>query len=691
MNKYQKDKIRNIAMIGHGGDGKTTLTEAMLFNANATDRFGKVEDGTTVSDFDQEEIRRQISISTSVAPCEWKNHKINIIDTPGYFDFVGEMLEGVRVADGAVIVLSAVSGVVVGTEKAWDYTTQRDMPKMFFINQMDRENANFNKTIEQLKEKYGTAIAPLQVPIMDGAKFKGFVDVVNMRAREFDGKNIKDIDIPSGMEEQISPVREMIVEAVAENDDELLEKYFAGEELTNEEIRNGLRDGVVKGRIVPVMCGAAAINAGVQVLMDNILDFMPSPVDRPCQVAQKLDSDEQIELNVDEKGPFAALVFKTIADPFVGKLSIFKVYSGEINSDSVVYNPNREQKEKVAQIYFMKGKKQISTDKVSAGDIAAVSKLQYTMTGDTLCDPSNKVKLDEIDFPETSISMAVQPKSQGDEEKISSGLQRLSEEDPTFKIEKNAETKELLISGVGELHLEVITKRLQNKFGVEVVLNEPKIPYRETIKKKVSSEGKHKKQSGGHGQYGHVFINFEPAPEDAEEDFVFVDKIVGGVVPRQYIPAVEKGLKECIEQGVLAGYPVVKLQCTLYDGSYHPVDSSEMAFKVAASIAYKKGLAEANPVILEPVMRVEVLVPEEYMGDVIGDINRRRGRILGMNPKGSQQQVVAEVPQAEMFRYTTDLRSMTQARGSFTARFERYEEVPPNIAEKIIEESKKEE
>ncbi|MGI6113593.1 MAG: elongation factor G [Mahellales bacterium] len=690
MKAYETNKIRNVAITGHGSEGKTTLTEAMLYNAKASERFGRVEDGTTTTDYDQEEIKRQISISTAIAPCEWKGYKLNIIDTPGYFDFVGELLEGIRVADSAVIVVSAVSGVVVGTEKAWDYSERYNIPKLFFVNQMDRENANFSKVLDQLKERYGTSIVPFQVPIIDDKGFKGFVNVVDLVAKEFKGKEVEDIDIPSHMNDEVQSIREMILEAVAESDDELLEKYFAGEELSNDEIHTGLRKGVLSGSIVPVLCGSALSTQSVALLMDTILEYCPSPADRPAVEGENIKTGEVETRSCDINEPFSAFVFKTVADPFVGKLSLFKVYSGTFSSDSSVYNSNKEKNEKVGQIYYMRGKKQINTDKIVAGDIGAVAKLQVTTTGDTLCDAAHPIKLEGIEFPEPSISLAVEPKAKGDEEKISSGLARLTEEDPTFTVDKNSEVNQVLISGVGELHLEVITKRLQNKFGVEVNLSEPKVAYRETIRKSVKAEGKHKKQSGGHGQYGHVWIEFEPAAE-GEGDFVFVDKIVGGVVPRQYIPAVEKGLRECIEKGVLAGYPVVNLKCTLYDGSFHTVDSSEMAFKVAASLAYKKGLAQASPVLLEPIMKVEVLIPEEYMGDIIGDLNRRRGRILGMNPadKGMQQ-VVAEVPQAEMFKYATDLRSMTQARGSFKLTFERYEEVPANISAKVIEQAQKE-
>lgn len=689
MKAYQTKQIRNIGIIGHGGEGKTTLTEAILYSAGAIDRFGRVEDGTTTTDYDSEEIKRQISISAAVAPIEWKNHKINIIDVPGYFDFIGEMYGALTAADGAIIVIGAVSGVAVGTEKAWDYCKEKEIPRMFFVNQMDRENADYFKVLDELKDKYGTAIAPLQVPIMAGGAFKGYVDILNMTAWEFAGKQPKETSIPDDLMDRVEPIREMIVEAAAENDDDLLEKYFSGEELSNEEIRLALRKGIVSADVVPVLCGSALDNAGIQALMDNILEFMPSPEDRPAMVGTNPKSKDMEERIADEKAPFSAQVFKTVADPFVGKLSLFRVFSGTLTTDMSLYNSNKEKTEKINNIFVMRGKKQTAVDKLVAGDIGAIAKLQVTMTGDTICDSAAPIVFDQITFPEPSISLAVNAKNQGEEEKVFTGLYRLEEEDPSFRLEKNTETGDTLISGLGELHIEVITKKLQNKFGVEVVLTDPKIPYRETIRKSVKAEGKHKKQSGGHGQYGHCWIEFEPIT-DGSADFEFVDKIVGGVVPKQYIPAVEKGLRESMEHGVLAGYPVVGIRCTLYDGSYHSVDSSELAFKIAASLAFKKGCAEADPVLLEPIYRVEVTIPDEYMGEIIGDLNRRRGRILGMNPIDGLQQVIAEVPLAEMFKYATDLRSMTQARGSFTMTFERYEEVPAQNAAKIIEQAKRE-
>jgi len=689
MKNYTTDKIRNIAIIGHGGEGKTTLTEAMLFNAGGTDRFGRVEDGTTTTDYDPEEIKRQISISAALAPLEWNNHKINVIDVPGYFDFIGEMIEALRVADGAIIVVGAVSGVTVGTEKAWDYCEKHKIPRMIFVNQMDRENANYMKVLDQLKEKYGTSIAPFHIPIMEGGQFKGYVNAIDLTARQFAGKETKEIPIPDHMMDEIEPIRTVLVETAAETSEELMEKYFEGEELTDEEIRNAIRGGVLEGEIVPVLCGSAVNNNGVKELMNEIINYLPNPSDRPVAVGTNPKTGNPEERKADVSEPFSALVFKTVVDPFVGKLSLFKVMSGQLEAGVSVYNPNKQANEKTGSLYLLKGKKQVQIDKLIAGDIGAFAKLQYTVTGDTLCDPNSPIMYEGIEFPEPSISLAVECEKEGEEDKVFGGLNRLTEEDPTFKIEQNTETGQMLISGVGELQLDIIASRLKSKFGVSAVYKEPKVAYRETIRKSIKAEGKHKKQTGGHGQYGHVWIEFEPIDIN-EKDFEFVDKIVGGVVPRQYIPAVEKGLLEVLPKGVLAGYPMVGIRATLYDGSYHSVDSSEMAFKIAAALAFKK-LDQANPVLLEPIMKAEVIVPDEYMGDIIGDLNRRRGRILGMTPLGGgMQKVEAEVPQAEMFKYATDLRSMTQARGSFKLTFVRYEEVPANISAKIVEQAKRE-
>lgn len=686
MKDYAVQKLRNICLLAHGGGGKTTLAEAMMFNTGVLDRFGKVVDGTTTTDYDPEEIKRKISISTAMAPCEWMEHKINIIDTPGYFDFVGEVMQGIRVSEGAIILVSAKSGVSVGTEKSWSYAKEQKIARAFFINKMDEENANFNNALDKLVTTFGSSVIPFQIPIYESEKFVGYVDIINMTAKKFQKDKAVDCPIPSGLNDKVSELRNSLNELIAETDEVLMEKFFSGEEFTLDELLTGIKKGIAECSIAPVFCGSAMQNLGVQELMTAVVQLFPSPDIKKIK-AHKLGSEEAVEITADASKPMSALVFKTIADPFVGKISLFRVYSGTLKADSTVFNSTTEKTEKIGQIFILRGKKQIPTDKLIAGDIGGIAKLSNTNTNDTLCDQANAVVLDKIIFPEPAISMAVEPKAKGDEEKISSGLHKLQDEDPTFKLTTNAETKQTLISGVGEQHLDVIVSKLKAKFGVSVNLVDPKIPYRETIKKKIKVEGKHKKQSGGHGQYGHVWIEFEHGDT---EDLTFEEKIFGGSVPKSYHPAVEKGLKDAIVRGVLAGYPVVNLKATLVDGSYHDVDSSEMAFKIAARLAYKKGLPMATPVLLEPISKVEVYVPDNYMGDIIGDLNKRRGRILGMNPQeNGLQQVEAEVPEAEMFKYATDLRSMTQGRGYFKQTFERYDEAPAMVANKIIEEAKK--
>ncbi|TCW42464.1 elongation factor G [Thermohydrogenium kirishiense] len=675
MKDYKTQQIRNVGLVSHGGAGKTTLTEALLYNAKAIDRIGRVEDGTTVSDYDPEEISRQFSISTSVIPIEWKDYKLNVLDTPGYFDFFGEVISGLKAADSAVLVVCAASGVEVGTEKSFHILEEENLPAVIFINKMDRENADYYKTLNQLRDKFGNKVVPMTLPIGSEHSFTGYVDLITNKAYVYSQKGIEEADVPKDMEENVLKLREELIEDIAENDEALMEKFFAGEELSKDELLHGLKEGVKSRDIFPVVCGSSLKNIGIDVLLNIMTDVLPSP-----------DEVNKFGAVSDVNKPYSAFVFKTIADPFVGKLSIFRVLSGSITSDSTVFNGTKKANEKIGQLYILRGKKQMPVSKLVAGDIGACAKLQFTMTGDTLRDPANQVEFGPISFPEPTLALAIEPKAKGDEDKISNGLQRLQEEDQTFKVEKNVETGQVIVYGMGEQHIEVLSKKLQSKFGVECVLTEPIIPYRETIKGKSKVEGKHKKQTGGHGQYGHVWIEFEPYKEG---EFKFEDKIFGGAVPKQYIPAVEKGLRECIKEGVLARYPVVNIKATLLDGSYHPVDSSEMAFKVAASIAFKKGMEEANPVLLEPIMHVEVTVPEEYMGDVIGDLNKRRGRILGMESKGGMEVVTAEVPQAEMAKYATDLRSLTQARGEFKMYFARYEEAPSVVAEKVIEARKR--
>jgi elongation factor G len=688
MKNYSVDKIRNVAFLGHGGSGKTTLAEALLFTTKVTTRMGKVEDGNTVSDFDKEEINRKFSIGTSVIPIEWKDHKYNFLDTPGYFDFVGDVFGALRVAGGAVIMVDASSGIEVGTEKAWNFTEKRNMPKVIFINKMDKDNVNYVKVLKELKDTFGKKIAPFCIPIGEGPDFKGFVNVVDLVGREFNGTQCVDAQIPAEMEQRVKPIRDMLIEAVAESDEELMMKYFEGETFTNEEIHEGLRKGVIAGEIVPVLVGAVEKRIGIHTLMDMIYDYFPTPkeLNEGVYKGEHPDSHEEIERKVEESEPFSAFVFKTIVDPFVGKISLFKVYSGFAVKDMEIINANKDEKEKLGSLFLLRGKEQLEVAKVTAGDIGATAKLQYTETGDTLCDKDHPIQYVSMNLPKPALYLAIEPKAKGDEEKIVSSLHRLTEEDPSFEIERNKETKQTLLGGQGTMQIQVITSKLKNIFGVEVTLEPPKVAYRETIKGVATVQGKHKKQSGGAGQYGDIHVKFEPS----NENFVFEEKIFGGSVPRQYIPAVEKGLLESLDKGILAGCPVVNIKATLLDGSYHAVDSSEMAFKMAAHLAFKKGMEQAKPVLLEPVAHVEIYVPDEYMGDIMGDMNRRRGRILGMEPNESgYQKVIAEAPQSEMFEYATDLRSMTQARGWFSMRVDRYDEVPMQIAVKIIEQLKK--
>lgn len=684
------NNLRNIGILGHSAVGKTSLAEALLFCSDTIDRLGVVDEGTTISDFDAEEKKRRISLSSSVLPFEFQKIKINVIDTPGYFDFLGECIEGMRAVDTAIITVCGVSGVQVGTEKAWDYCNKIKLPRTFFINKLDRENSSFEKVLADIKEHFGKCAVPIQYPIGEQDNFRGVVNVITKRARIYNPKTKKmEVgEIPPELVDKIDECKKMITEAVAETDEVLLDKYFNDEEITDLEIYEGLINGCTSGDIAPVMCGSAIKAIGINTLLEDIVECFPSPKYAIPQKAKNLNTNEDVFLKLNEKEPFSAFVFKTIADPFVGKISLFRVITGKLNGEVDVINSNKDKPEKLANVFFMRGKNQIPTKEVVAGDIGAVAKLQYTSTGDTLCDGNFKIVFDKINFPKANLSMAAIPKNKGDEEKISLGITKLLEEDPVLTLSRDTENAEIIISGLGETHLEVVASKLKSKFGADVNLQTPKVPYRETIKGKADVQGKHKKQSGGHGQYGDVKILFE-ARNDGEQDLEFVDKVVGGVVPRNFIPAVEKGLKECMNKGVLAGYPVIGLKATLHDGSYHPVDSSEMAFKVAASLAYKKGMEEANPILLEPIMRAEIVVPNDYMGDIITDINKKRGRVLGMEPDGEvNQKVIAEIPMAEMFKYATDLRSITQGRGNFDMSFERYEEVPSSEASKIIENSK---
>ena len=672
--------IRNIAVIGHSGEGKTSVCEAILFNGKSTDRLGKVTEGNTVTDYDEQEIARKMSISLALAYTVYEGVKINLLDVPGFYDFEGEENEALRAAGGALIVTSATGSVSVGAEKAIEKCLRAKKPMVLFINGMDKENADYKGTVAALQEKYAGKIAPIQIPLMEGNKMVGYINALTEKAFRFSEEGLKEIPIPEEMKATLAEMQDKLTETAAENDDALLDKYFEEGKLSKEEIIHGIRKGIYNVNTIPVMAGSALQNRGIINLMGEIVKYMPSAEERGEVLAASVDKDELVGINCESDAPLAAQVFKTVVDPFVGKLNIMKVFRGTLKSGSTVYNSTTGKTERINQIYLLKGKKQEPVTELAAGDIGAVNKLNATNTGDTLCDESAKVRFDPIHFPRPVLSMAIYAEKKGEEDKIFQGLNKLSEEDYTFNVAKNAETGEMLISGQGETHLDVLNKKLKAKFNVSAVLKTPKIAYRETIRKKVEAEGKHKKQSGGHGQYGHCKVRFEPF----DGEFEFAEEVVGGSVPKQYIPAVEKGLIECLPHGVLAGYPVTGLRAVLYDGSYHDVDSSEMAFKLAAALAFKEGLKNASPCLLEPIMKLKIAIPEAYLGDIMGDMNKRRGRILGIDMIEGMQVVNAEAPQSELQKYATDLRSMTQGRGKFMAELSRYEEVPAPEAEKII-------
>jgi elongation factor G len=684
MNEYKSDKIRNVALIGHSSSGKTSLAEALLFNTGATTRLGKVDEGNTVSDFDAEEHRRKISISSSVVPCEWNGYKINIIDTPGYIDFAGEMKGALRVADVAVILVDAVAGIEVGTELVWQYCEELNLPRVIYINKMDRENADFDRVLDQLREHYGKSIAALQVPIGRESSFKGEVNVVSRKA--FLGKG--EGTIPAELQDAVEARRAQLVEIAAESNDALIEKYFETGELSEEEIREGLEHGVAGGTLVPVLCGSATQNVGVDYLLKFFVDYTPSPLEMPAQVAQNLATQKEEKLPDTDTGPLAAFVWKTQADPYVGKLTYFRVYSGTMQSDSRVNNARTNAEERIGQLYVLRGKEQLPIKHIYAGDLGAVAKLGDTSTNDTLCDKGHPLELKKISYPNPVYSVALTPKTKTDLDKMSGALQKLVDEDPTLRVYREPDTGESIMAGMGDSHVSVAVQRLKQKFGVELLTSEPKIPYKETITKKTEVQGRHKKQTGGRGQFGDTYIRFEPLPRGA--GFEFAEEVFGGSVPNQFIPAVEKGMREIIARGVLAGYPTTDFRAVLYDGSYHPVDSSEMAFKLAAHKAFKQGIPTAGPVLLEPVMNMEITVPENFMGDIIGDLNTKRARVQGMDQKGGWSVITAQAPLAEISRYATDLRSMTQGRGYFTMSFDHYDIVPSHIASVIIEKAKKE-
>ena len=686
MKVYASEKVRNVVLLGHGGVGKTTIAEAMLYASGAISRQGKVSDGNTVSDFDPEEGKRKFSINTSLIPVEWNDFKINILDTPGYFDFVGEVQEAMRAADAAVIVVSAKSGVEVGTELAWEKAEAAGLPRFIFVNGMDDEEASLVRVLDQLKEKFGSTIAPFHVPIRENGKFIGFVNVPKKEGRKFEGNQVVSCPIPAGMEDQVEPVFQMILEAVASTDDELMMRFFDGEEFTQDEIMNALWKGTVHGEIVPVLCGCANNGTGIPVLLNSITQYFPSAAQLHPTAEAEDEKGQTVEVACSDAGKFSGYVFKTSVDPFLGKITYFKVMSGCLKKDDPVVNVNKETEERLGRLYVMRGKEQLEVSELHAGDIGAVSKLNVTGTGDTLALKGYSVKYPAMEFAVPLMCMAVTPKNKGDEDKVSTSLAKIMEEDPTVRLVVDSEMKQQLLYGIGDQHLDV----MMNKFKIAIDLKKPKVSYRETIKGRAEVRGKHKKQSGGHGQYGDVLMVFEPSG-DLSKPYVFEEKIFGGSVPKNYFPAVEKGVQECVKSGVLAGCPMVGLKATLIDGSYHPVDSSEMAFKTATQLAFKEGIPKANPVILEPIVAVHIVVDEVYMGDIMGDMNKRRGRVLGMEHSGKKQIIEAEAPMAEMFSYPTDLRSMTQGRGTFTMEFVRYEETSRDVMDKIIADSKKDE
>ncbi|MBN2645859.1 MAG: elongation factor G [Desulfuromonadaceae bacterium] len=687
MGKYDTATLRNVGIVAHGGAGKTSLVEAMLFNTGMTDRLGKVDDGSSNMDFEPEEIKRKITISSSLHHCSWKDHSLHLVDTPGYSNFLHGTRNGLRILGGGVLIVSAISGVKAQTQKIWQWAQEYEVPLIAFVNKMDRERADFLRAVDDMEKMLDCRGVLVNMPIGSEANFRGIIDLVNMKARifQFDEKGTYcEEEIPAEYLDEAKRLRVLLLEAVADADDSLMEKYLEQEDLSKEEILHGLREGTLTGVFTPVLCGSATANIGVRQLLDCIVYCLPSPIDKGTQIGTRPGTDEIVERQPSEDGPFSAMVFKTINDPFTGKLTLFRVYSGTLNSDSTVLNATKDEVERVGQLYQMEGKKQVPIDKAVAGDIVAVAKMKVTATGDTLCSANDPVQFESIMQLKPVISFALKACSKSDEDKIHTGLQRLIEEDPTLQISRDEQTHDLILSGMGQVHIEVAVEKLKRKYGVDVELQAPKVPYRETIKGRARLQNKYKKQSGGRGQYGDVWIEVEPLP--AGGGYEFVDKIVGGVIPRQYIPAVSKGIEEAMQKGTLGGYPVVDVKVTLFDGSHHSVDSSEMAFKIAGSMGFKRAMEQCKPVLLEPIMQMEVIVPDECIGDVIGDINSRRGKVMGVEPQAASQAITAQVPMAEVLRYAPELRSMTSDRGLFTLEFSHYEEVPSHLTAKILSE-----
>ena len=689
MDKINSNQIRNVALVGHSSSGKTSLAEAMLYLTKATDRLGNPTDGNTVCDFDDEEIKRGLSISTAIAPVMWNNTKINLLDAPGYLDFIGEVYQTIRVADAAMIVVDGKAGVEVGTELAWQQAEEAGIPRSFYINKFDDPEARFKRVFDQLRDTFGVSVCPILIPMIDGDKVSGFLNLINMRSLVYDKNGVpSESPIPAAFEGVANEYRDMLLESIAQTSDELMEKYFGGEEITYEEAVKAVHEGIITGSLVPVYCGSATKFWGIRMLMDQIVDSFPDPTVRKEE--RIVVDGEEDTIAIDPNGAASIFVFKTISDPFVGKMSFFKVMNGSLNNTMVLRNTTTGGNEKAAHLYVMTGKKQTEVTELACGDIGMMSKLANTNTNDTLTASGDALTYAPIVFPESFLQKAIVPKAKGDEDKISTGIAKLLEEDRTIHYENNAETNQMVISGQGDIHLDVIVSRLKNRFGTSVELSKPKVAYRETIKKLVDVEGKHKKQTGGSGQYGHVKMRFSHGDE---EGLTFVVSVVGGTVPKNFHPAVQKGIEEAMEKGVLAGFPMVNLKADLYDGSYHPVDSNEISFKLAAKLAYKEGLAKANPVILEPIGKLNVWVPDSMIGDIIGGVSKARGTVLGMTAtsRKGEQLVEAEVPMAEMSDYPITLRAMTQGRGRFTLKFDRYEEAPGEVATKIIAEAKAEE
>lgn len=685
MGKYDTAKLRNLGIVAHNSAGKTSLVEAILYNTGMNSKLGKVDDGSSSMDFEEEEIKRQATLSASLNHCTWNDYSLHIVDTPGVSNFLHDTRRCLRVLGGAAVIVSAISGTKSQTRQIWNWCDQFEIPRIAFVNKMDKERADFLKAVDDMEKSLGARGVIVTMPIGAEGDFKGTVDLVKMRARlyTFDEKGTYDeVDIPAEQMDEAERLRELLLEAVAESDDELMEKYLEGESLSEEEILRGLREGTLTGVFTPVFCGSATANIGIRQLLDYMVACLPSPIDKGVQVGVKPGTDEPVERQPSEEEPFSAMVFKTINDPYAGKLTLMRLYSGTLASDTVVYNPNKDEKERISNIFELEGKKQAPMQLAAAGDIIAVPKLKTTATGDTLCDLKEQIMYEPLVPLKPIISFALEGKSKGDEDKIYTGLQRLMEEDPTLRVTRDDETKEMVLSGMGQIHLEVAVERLKRKYGADVILKEPKVPYRETIRASTKVQGKYKKQSGGRGQYGDVWIEVEPLPRGT--GYEFVDKVVGGVVPRNYIPAVDKGIVEAMKHGVLTKNQVVDVRVTLYDGSHHSVDSSEMAFKVAGSMAFKKAMDDCKPTLLEPIMAMEVTVPDDCMGDVIGDLNSRRGKVIGVEPQANSQLIKAEVPMAEVLRYAPELRSMTSDRGMFSMEFSKYEEVPSHQTAKIL-------